>query len=204
MSNNLEPIISRSIEMFMTRGIKAVSMDDISRELGMSKRTLYEAFSSKDELLCACIKYHEVRLRKALEEIRDSSKDSMEMIVRVMFYFLNLMKHVNPAFIEEVHHVQFQSSREVFEEQERVRREGFCNFIAQGKEEGYIRKEIDAEIVAMLVTNNNDRTWKLRISEGMQRVFENFYLILFRGMATPKGVQRIDELIEEYKNNNII
>ena len=50
-----EKIIEASVTLFFKSGIKAVSMDDVARQVGISKRTLYEYFSSKDVLLVACI-----------------------------------------------------------------------------------------------------------------------------------------------------
>ena len=50
-----DSIVAKASEMFLSMGLKTVSMDDIAKSLGISKRTLYENFSSKDELLSVCI-----------------------------------------------------------------------------------------------------------------------------------------------------
>ena len=48
-------IVKEAITLFLRYGIKAVSMDDIAKRVGISKRTLYESFISKDDLLMSCV-----------------------------------------------------------------------------------------------------------------------------------------------------
>ena len=51
-----QKILSIAIELFNERGVRAVKMDDISSELSISKRTLYEIYENKEELLYECVK----------------------------------------------------------------------------------------------------------------------------------------------------
>ncbi len=205
--SNINTIIETATKMFRQRGIKSVSMDDLSHELGISKRTLYENFSSKDELLCECLKYNSEKRQKDLNELCERCKDSIEIIVNVMYYFLNIMKNINPVFMEEIRHVQFQGAREFFEKDVKKRQEGLRELMLRGIEEGYICNDIDVNLVSKIIGSDSKENAMGNIcqTEGVQRVFASVYLIFFRGMATQKGVERIDELIERYKksNNNI-
>ena len=202
--SNVNTIIETATEMFGQRGIKSVSMDDLSHELGISKRTLYENFSSKDELLCECIKYNSEKRQQDLSELCSRCKDSMEIIVNVMYYFLNLMKRVNPMFMEEIRHVQFQGAREIFEKDIKTRQAGIRELLLRGMEEGYICRDIDIDLISKMIGSDSKENAMGNIchTEGVPRVFASVYLIFFRGMATQKGVERIDELIETYKKNN--
>lgn len=68
-----ERIVEQAMRMFATQGIKAVRMDDIARQLGVSKRTLYELFGDKEGLLYLalnCYFEHTRRRREALTEVR--------------------------------------------------------------------------------------------------------------------------------------
>ena len=49
-------ILKISMKQFLSKGVKAVKMDDIAMSLSISKRTLYEIFADKEDLLYACIK----------------------------------------------------------------------------------------------------------------------------------------------------
>ena len=61
-----EQIMDQVMAMFIAQGIKSVRMDDIARQLSISKRTLYEMFGDKEELLYQCI----VRHAKSTEQER--------------------------------------------------------------------------------------------------------------------------------------
>ena len=70
-----DKIKEESIKLFFGRGIKAVSMDDVAKSVGISKRTLYETFASKDALLVSCLDLlYSERLRKLDAALRDGSK----------------------------------------------------------------------------------------------------------------------------------
>ncbi|NTW32950.1 MAG: TetR/AcrR family transcriptional regulator, partial [Bacteroidetes bacterium] len=53
----MEEIIKKVLELYMKFGIKSVSMDDAARELGISKKTLYQYFKDKDELVKKVVAY---------------------------------------------------------------------------------------------------------------------------------------------------
>mgnify|MGYP003430236110 CR=1 FL=1 len=86
-----EYIIERASEMFVANGIKSVRVDDIARDLGMSKRTLYEMFGDKEELLYLCMSHF---LHKQRDEVNIITKDSTATILDAMLHgFLNMMQY---------------------------------------------------------------------------------------------------------------
>ena len=82
-----ELIIEQTTKMFVNHGVKAVRMDDIAHELSVSKRTLYELFGDKEELLYRCIKHFieegRTRRQKQIAEI-DNDLEIMLFSVRDM------------------------------------------------------------------------------------------------------------------------
>ena len=52
-----ETVLKKSLELFIQNGFKTVTMDDIAKELGISKKTIYQHFSAKDELVKATVDY---------------------------------------------------------------------------------------------------------------------------------------------------
>ena len=86
-------IISKSIELFVRFGIRYVTMDQIAAELGISKRTIYELFKDKDDLLLQCIEEMGKRNNRELHDIVVKSENvieaSWEAIVDSMDYYYN-------------------------------------------------------------------------------------------------------------------
>ena len=76
-----ELIVEQAAKMFVNQGVKAVRMDDIAHELSISKRTLYELFGDKEELLYLCIKHFiEVGRARREKQIKEIDNDLEVML----------------------------------------------------------------------------------------------------------------------------
>ena len=72
-------IIDVASDMFLTKGIKTVKMDDVSKELGISKRTLYEFFNNKETLLLYCMKNMKEKENLYRKKVREQSPKRTEI-----------------------------------------------------------------------------------------------------------------------------
>lgn len=75
-----ERIIERTAEMFVELGIKSIRMDDIAHTLGVSKRTLYEMFTDKEELIYLCMKYLSDEQIRMVADAMSSCDDKLEAL----------------------------------------------------------------------------------------------------------------------------
>ena len=75
-------ILSYAIENFSRNGIRNVKMDDIASDLGISKRTLYQLFKDKENLLVECFKYSEKRSAKLYSELIKSTDNILELYTK--------------------------------------------------------------------------------------------------------------------------
>lgn len=74
-------VIDVASELFTQKGMKAVTVDDISKALGMSKKTIYQLFSTKNELICSCVR---ALLEKKKLEINDVSQHQYQPIQEML------------------------------------------------------------------------------------------------------------------------
>ncbi len=74
-------IVENSLELFVKKGCKAVTMDDVARENGISKRTLYEIFKDKTDLLEECLRY----MYNQMEEYFNSIKGNTGNVIETLF-----------------------------------------------------------------------------------------------------------------------
>ena len=97
-------IIDYAMDEFYKRGIKAVKMDEISQGLHVSKRTVYEIFGDKEELLLAGLKARDEQMRKQLDIYACNEAHN---VIDVLGYFYKVQMEVNSAigvsFFEEIH-----------------------------------------------------------------------------------------------------
>ena len=88
-----EQIIEVARELFHKFGFKKVSMDEIASEAGVTKKTVYTYFSSKEELLKYCIKEELQNMRKIIENVESKKLDFMETVHQVIYNLLKYKKN---------------------------------------------------------------------------------------------------------------
>ncbi|HSZ24963.1 MAG TPA: helix-turn-helix domain-containing protein, partial [Cytophagaceae bacterium] len=74
-------ILKGALEMFMRYGIKSITMDDISRSLGVSKKTIYQYFIDKEALIGSCVEDNVKMHRELLETISIEAKDALDEMI---------------------------------------------------------------------------------------------------------------------------
>ena len=197
-----EKVIKRAAEMIAELGVKSLRVDDLAHDLGVSKRTLYEMFGDKEELLYHSIKYlfqkeeSEVLVSvagsqsgiPALFEIFDAMMDRGATRRRVME---NLAK-----FYPELYERVMTENRDAGLAQLR-------NKLNSLVEEGLISEmvNIDLSITMFYYTSMGlmRRHGRLLLPNGIteQDAFRYTIINFFRGIATLKGVAQIDEYLAQ-------
>ena len=88
-----EQILNAAKKLFTNYGFKKVSMDEIASEAGVTKKTVYTYFSSKEELLKYCIKEELQNMRKIIENVESKKLDFMETLHQVIYNLLKYKKN---------------------------------------------------------------------------------------------------------------
>ena len=110
-----ERILIKAEELFMQFGIRSVSMDDIANHLGMSKKTLYQYYADKDELVDAVIGDHINEIESECLDCRGHAKDAIHEIFLTMEHILEELSNMNPMLLydlEKFHYRSFQRFKE--------------------------------------------------------------------------------------------
>ncbi len=192
--------------MFLEEGIKAVRMDDIAARLGVSKRTLYEMFGDKRDLLEQAVIHHYAAKREALIEQTSKTNNVFEEI----FMLLSTMKR------EERDATMIGNLKKFYPEilanlEERARKftwDEFNRLLDRGIAEGLFVPDMNKELVLMTLVyttaaifDKKHRLAPAHTGMSMQAAFEYVIINFFRGLATRKGIEVIDELAANYKQN---
>lgn len=186
----------------MKEGIRQVTMDDLAKRLVMSKRTLYELFTDKEELLLACVEEAERRSRERHEKFQKSTDNVLEYI---LLCFDDQLKHLKGQSLAYI--VDLQRYPKVAEHVEKHRSshvDEAVAFLQKGVEQGMFRPEIDYHIfynltfrlMGMLSTQPYFRNLT------MEQILFNISAISLRGCCTEKGNQLIDKFLSNYIRND--
>ncbi len=196
--NITERVISHALNLFVRSGIKAITMDDISTEAGVSKRTIYENFKDKDELLRACILHMDNHHAMETEKIFTRSTNTIDMVFLFLQHGIGAINSINPLFMADMKKYHYRIWKETYVINSDKYLDQTYTILKKGINEGLFRKSIDIEIVARLLNEQltlmtDERIFpSLKFSKSI--VFENIVINFFRGIATGKGL----ELIEKY------
>ena len=191
-----ERIIVESSNLFKRYGIRSITMDQIAENLGISKRTIYEIFSTKDDLLNACITYGMDEGKKTSQEILKNSANILEAFLLHIKKNIEAMNSISPLFMLDAMKFHSKVFKNKMKEREVSAYNHIVDFIKAGKAEGYFRPQINEDIVSKLIIEQfkiigNDNLFppdKYSKSE----IFENIAVNFLRGIASIKGLGIID------------
>lgn len=197
-----EKIVDHVSQMILSLGVKSVRMDDVANSLGMSKRTLYEMFADKEELLFESIVYlMECRQQNLSEQMRgcDNMLEVLLYSVRIFTSTTNIddtakrlttnLRKFYPTVLERVQRVHTEKGLA-----------GLQYALDRCLAEGYLDPNVDVELMAQLffsstgifMTDNN-----VVLPEGITRdeAFGAMVVNFLRGLSTVKGLQVIDDIL---------
>ena len=92
-----EKIIQKAAEMFITLGFKSVTMDDIARELGISKKTLYQYVENKNDLIGQIFQERIKNEKQCMADIREEATDAVDEILRIARYVIQELRQMSPT-----------------------------------------------------------------------------------------------------------
>lgn len=182
--------------------MKSTTMDEVASYLGMSKRTLYEIFTSKKDMIMDVMKYwqgeHDTRIRRIFED----ADNMMEAFHDVFRYHHDMLIIVNPSFFEDLDDY-FPDARKEFERNGAERREGLMARINEGIEQGVFRPDVNYELSLRLVDVQMESLKRMEehfspqitLSEAFKAITTGF----LRSVATPEGMKILDKL---YRGND--
>lgn len=186
-------IIDYAMAEFYKRGVKAVKMDEISRGLHVSKRTVYEIFGDKEELLLAGMKMQQAKELQLLEEFANTqARNVIDIISYVYKLQMRRNEQVGVVFYEEIHKIP--RVVEFMREYHSKEREEGGKFFATGVKEGLFRPELNYEVLSEVghVAMEEIMHRQLYRIYSMQELFDNYVLTVIRGFCTERGLMALD------------
>ena len=91
-------IVATATSMFHKHGIKSVKMDDIANALSISKRTLYEIYDNKEDLLYEVVCAHELESRNRMKQLNESGANVMDILIGYLKDTLVELGKIEPIF----------------------------------------------------------------------------------------------------------
>ncbi len=194
-------IVMLSMKEFAEKGIKNVTMDNVSSMLGISKRTLYEIFPDKETLLVSCLEASELESQKKQKEVLESSKNVMEMVLHVYQLTITRLQSVNPSFLDEI--TKYPKAYNLYLSNREASASRAFHYFQDGVNQGLFRSDVNYQIVNELIRGQ----FRLLLHTDVYRTYSFFDVLeaiiftFLRGICTEEGARILDEFIEDRRNS---
>ena len=185
-------ILETAMKLFVEQGVKAVKMDDVAQALTISKRTLYELYKDKEELLYQGILQFNEKHRNSMLAFIDEAPTVMDIIIEAHQRRVVKASSINPLFYEDIQ--KYPRVVALLEKERDGARKQFMGFMRRGVREGYFRDDVDYRLIGELYNAINTciRTQHLLNNYTMQELFSNLMVVPLRGFCTTKGLEVIE------------
>lgn len=203
-------IINEASELVMQFGIRAVTMDDIAKNLGISKKTIYQYFKDKKELVNTVTELHLEREEERFTSSVKESNDSIHELILVSKCLRETMKDMKMNVLNELQKFYPEAWNKYEHFKNKVMKETIMQTIVRGQKEGYFRSTIDPELVATMrmeqvqtfMLKNLVPREKYAIAEVQMHLFDHF----IHGLFTIKGHQLFNQYnnIKENQNETLV
>ncbi len=137
-------------ELFLKYGIKSITMDELSRQLGISKKTIYRYFKDKNELVEKTLFGFISQKQATIDEIIYKDKNAVEGLFSLYNYANNIIREYNPAMEFDLQKYFPKIYRSIREMHRTQIYDAILENLVKGKKEGLYRKDIDVSIIAKL------------------------------------------------------
>ncbi len=194
-------IVNQTLELFMKYGIRSVTMDQVSGQLGISKRTLYEIFRDKNELLKECI---ELLAKDKSAEARQMIKNS-ENVINTMYTLARkgeeLKQKINPLFFDDMWKYYPEVHKQVTKESRYRDTSLTLSLLKNGISDGLFKKDLDVELVntyfhqVMNIVMNEELFPREKYEHAV--IFRNIIMPYLVGISTEKGLREIDKYFKD-------
>jgi AcrR family transcriptional regulator len=196
----IERIIQGSEELFLRAGIKSITMDDIAKHIGMSKKTIYQFFKDKNELVTTLVKKKLKDDENQINDIISKSENVIEEMINMMKCSEDVFSRINPIVMHDMQKYHPEAWAEFQKFKAEILISTLEELLTKGMKQGYIRTDIDVRIIARMRVSQIElgfnteifpiaefNTWKVQI-----QFLDHFNY----GICTLKGYK----LLNHYKN----
>jgi AcrR family transcriptional regulator len=197
MDEKLKNILERSSQLFLKFGIRNISMDEIARDLGISKKTLYAYVDNKADLLDKIFDYSDLQDAQKYWDRLSKSQNAIDQLLEVSKIVNENFKNLKPSVSFELK--KFYPA--IFEKfmtrkREHIFEKIFIN-MEQGIKEGLYREDLNKEVITKLYVQKLESVHSSEYITEAEFTFEKIFEVMFenhiRGISNEKGINYFEK-----------
>ena len=180
------------MEAFTKLGIRCVRMDDIALSLSISKRTLYELFRDKENLLLEGLRMQQQQVNEAMIEVTTRTENVLEVIFAFYKRKLSELCNLNPQFFRDLR--KYPKVLDYMREERKKCDSAILKYFNRGVEQGIFRPDINFDIINQAMVMQMDLLIYSDMLESypLVEIYSEITLLHMRGITTRKGSEMVD------------
>ncbi len=190
-------ILEKVIKLYKDFGIKSVTMDDAARKLGISKKTLYQHFADKSEMVKEAIISELDNRRSSLAVLNDENNNAIQDLLNYFDTQINIILDYKPNFIYDLK----KYYPGIYNTYVKIKRErileGTKKNLEKGKKEGLYRKDLNVDIISRLLLMRIEGMIHSGIFSTQEllspEVFKEIFYYHVYGIVSEKGRKYFEE-----------
>ncbi len=197
-----ERILAGAAELFMRYGCKSVTMDDIARHLAVSKKTLYQFYKDKDEIITTFARNEFECEKDCMQGITAEAENAIDEVMRISRHIRQTFSKMNPALLYEMQKYHVEAWQVYANFRESTVADQIRGNLERGIREGLYRDTIDVEILTRLRLELIQLAFDPRVFPPAQFSLVELQMqvmdLFIRGIATATGLQVLDQYKTKY------
>jgi AcrR family transcriptional regulator len=190
-------ILRESKVLFQKYGIRSISMDDIARELGVSKKTLYQHVSSKADLLEKGFEKNQCDFKIVVQELSNKNLNAIDELLEVSIMVNDEFKNFNPSTIFDLQKYYPDIFKKHVQHEKKFAFEMIFKNLEKGKKQGFYRKDQDSELITGLyiqkIQSIHDEEFLNQANFSMEKIFEVMFENHIRGISNAVGIAYFEQ-----------
>lgn len=197
-------IIEQSRTLFFRLGIRSVSMDDIANNMGISKKTIYQHFTDKDELVDSIVVAETNRMQNECINLCKTAENAVHEIFKTMEMVVEQFRNINAVVLYDMQKYHFGAFEKFMEHRNTFLINIIANNLEKGVQEGNYRPDINIDVLSKYRLESMMLAFnivafppdKYNVAEVTLIMIENFLY----GVSTEKGFKKIEAYKKERNN----
>lgn len=199
MEKETENILDGAHELFLKRGFRSVTMDDIARHLKVSKKTIYKWFSDKEDLVIKVVTRHLSQVQNMVCEVCGNQENAVNEMLSIGACISKTKQSVSQNIFYELEKYFPKAFKLIEDHREHFVKKLIVKNLKRGKEEGIYRDDLDADLIASLYLASTNYLLEhgLLLGSLTDNPFKQLFTYHLHGCCTEKGI----EILKQNKPN---
>jgi AcrR family transcriptional regulator len=202
MNEEFQNILEKVRGLYLKYGIKSITMDDVSRELGISKKTLYQYVCDKTELVAKVLDLDEYKINCDFDKNERTEKNAILEMIEFYGHVNKMIKDSNPSTIYDLKKYYPELYHHYMDVRRTKMYEKILANIKKGKKQGIYRTDLDESFISKLIVSTAE---KIKDADSynfeeltLPKFFREFFIYHIRGIANAKGIKLLEENINDF------